>query len=183
MRPRTLILAALLMVLVGLLGFTLVRHAVQAYGPEDEWIPARSIPNTDVNPYGANFFLAPGTGLLQTPNDTSLPSDVDEVSTEQTDLLNQFEIESTTLALTIDWDINDTWSFRSITAQRNTDHVQPFDFDGSEQRFIHTINDREFEDFSQEFQFNYVSDSVKAVMGYSYLDGSAAINSDDATVQ
>jgi hypothetical protein len=24
----------------------------------DEWIPPRSIPNTDVNPYGANFFLA-----------------------------------------------------------------------------------------------------------------------------
>lgn len=58
MRPRTLILAALLVVLVGLLGFILVRHAVQAYGPEDEWTPARPIPNTDVNPYGADFFLA-----------------------------------------------------------------------------------------------------------------------------
>jgi hypothetical protein len=58
LRPRTLILAALLVILVALLGFVLVRHAIQAYSPEDEWTPARSIPNTDVNPYGANFFLA-----------------------------------------------------------------------------------------------------------------------------
>ena len=58
MRPRTLILAALLAVLIGLLGFVLVRHAILAYSPEDEWSPTRPIPNTDVNPYGANFFLA-----------------------------------------------------------------------------------------------------------------------------
>jgi hypothetical protein len=58
LRPRTFILAALLVLLVGLLGFVLVRHAAQAFSLGDEWIPARSIPNTDVNPYGANFFLA-----------------------------------------------------------------------------------------------------------------------------
>ncbi len=58
MRRRTLILAASLAVLVGLLGFLLVRHAIQAYGPEEAWHPALSIPHTDVNPYGANFFLA-----------------------------------------------------------------------------------------------------------------------------
>jgi len=58
LRPRTLILAALLVLLVGLLGFVLIRHAIQAASLDDEWIPARTIPNTDVNPYGANFFLA-----------------------------------------------------------------------------------------------------------------------------
>ncbi len=58
MRRRTLILTTLLVVLVGLLGFVLARHFIQAFGSQDEWLPARSIPNTDVNPYGANFFLA-----------------------------------------------------------------------------------------------------------------------------
>ncbi|HSR30849.1 MAG TPA: hypothetical protein VLY63_09815, partial [Anaerolineae bacterium] len=58
MRPRTLLLLMILAVLVVLLGFLLIRYAVTALSPEDEWIPARSIPNTDVNPYGANFFLA-----------------------------------------------------------------------------------------------------------------------------
>jgi len=120
---------------------------------------------------GANFFLAPGTGLLQSPNDISLPADPDDVATEQGELLKQFEIEATTIALTVDWDLNDRWSLKSITAQRNIDHVQPFDFDGSEQRFIHTINDREFEDFSQEFQVNYSGDAFEAVAGIYYLDG------------
>ena len=58
MRPRTLILAALLAVLIGLLGFVLIRHAVQVLSPEGEWSPTRPVANTDVNPYGANFFLA-----------------------------------------------------------------------------------------------------------------------------
>lgn len=58
MRLRTIVLSVILAVLVGLLGFVLVRYAVSARSPEGEWIPAREIPNTDVNPYGANFFLA-----------------------------------------------------------------------------------------------------------------------------
>ncbi|TDG13672.1 TonB-dependent receptor [Seongchinamella unica] len=144
--------------------------------PNRSGVDAGFMQQLDFFTNGANFFLAPGTGLLSSPNDASLPSDPDEVSTEQGDLLNEFEIESTTVALTIDWDISDTWSVKSITAQRNTDHVQPFDFDGSEQTFIYTVNDREFEDFSQEFQFNYTGDKLQAVMGVYYLDGSAKIS-------
>jgi hypothetical protein len=58
LRLRTIALIALLVALVGLLGFVLIRYAVLAASPEDEWIPARELPNTDVNPYGANFFLS-----------------------------------------------------------------------------------------------------------------------------
>ena len=139
--------------------------------PNRSGVDAGTMAQIDFFTNGANAFLAPGTGLLQSPNDNSLPSDPDSVSTEQGDLLNQYEIEATTLAMTIDWDISDRWSLKSITAQRNIDHVQPFDFDGSEQSFIHTINDREFEDFSQEFQVNYSGDSFEAVAGVYYLDG------------
>lgn len=139
--------------------------------PNRSGVDAATMAQLDFFTNGANQFLAPGTGLLQSPNDVSLPSDPDEVSTEQGELLSQFEIEAMTLALTIDWDITDRWSLKSITAQRNIDHVQPFDFDGSAQRFIHTINDREFEDFSQEFQVNYSGDSFEAVAGVYYLDG------------
>lgn len=143
--------------------------------PNRSGVDAGFMSQLDFFTNGANYFLAPGTGVLQTPNDASLPADVDDVSTSDGDLLDQYEIESTTLALTVDWDINDQWSLKSVTAQRNTDHTQPFDFDGSEQQFIHTINDREFEDFSQELQFNYTSDTIKAVMGLYYLDGSTEI--------
>ncbi len=151
--------------------------------PVRSGVDAATMAGIDFFITGANFFLAPGTGVRQTPNDVSLPTDVDLVSTEQTELLKRYQIESTTLALTVDWDISDSWSMKSITAQRNLDHVQPFDFDGSEQRFIHTINDRDFEDFSQELQFNYEGDAIKAVMGLYYLDGEADIPSAEPTLQ
>ena len=57
-RLRTVALIAALVVLVGLLAFVLIRHAVLVRSPEEEWIAARTVPHTDVNPYGANFFLA-----------------------------------------------------------------------------------------------------------------------------
>jgi hypothetical protein len=50
-------LAVIVVVLVSLLGLILIRQAMLAQPAGDEWIPAREIPNTDVNPYGANFFL------------------------------------------------------------------------------------------------------------------------------
>jgi hypothetical protein len=58
LRPRTLTLAIILAVLVGLLGLVLIRYTISATTPEDEWVAARTMPDTDVNPYGANFFLA-----------------------------------------------------------------------------------------------------------------------------
>jgi hypothetical protein len=54
---RTVGIIVVLAVLAGLLGFVLIRYAVVAFSPE-EWRPARLVPNTDVNPFGANFFLA-----------------------------------------------------------------------------------------------------------------------------
>jgi len=50
-------LIAALVVLAGLLGLALIRYALSAQPSDRSWRPARTIPNTDVNPYGANFFL------------------------------------------------------------------------------------------------------------------------------
>jgi hypothetical protein len=58
LRLRTIILAAILVALAGLLGLVFIRYSLSARSTTDEWIPVRTIPNTDVNPYGANFFLA-----------------------------------------------------------------------------------------------------------------------------
>jgi hypothetical protein len=58
LRLRTITLTTLLIVMIGLLGLVFIRYAVSARSTVDEWIPARTIANTDVNPYGANFFLA-----------------------------------------------------------------------------------------------------------------------------
>ncbi len=58
MRLRTTLLIAALAVLFGLLSFFLIRYGVMVQTTGDDWSPAREVPNTDVNPYGANFFLA-----------------------------------------------------------------------------------------------------------------------------
>jgi hypothetical protein len=47
-----------LVVLAGLIGVVILRYAVSARPAEDERRQARTVPNTDVNPYGADFFLA-----------------------------------------------------------------------------------------------------------------------------
>ena len=57
-RLRTVVLIGLVVALVGLLGWVLIRYALAVRSPEAEWSPARTVPNTDVNPFGANFFLA-----------------------------------------------------------------------------------------------------------------------------
>jgi hypothetical protein len=50
-------LIAAVVVLAGLLGLVLIRYALAAQPSDGNWRSARTIPNTDVNPYGANFFL------------------------------------------------------------------------------------------------------------------------------
>jgi hypothetical protein len=40
------------------LAFVLIRYAVSVQAPGDAWHAANPVPNTDVNPYGADFFLA-----------------------------------------------------------------------------------------------------------------------------
>ena len=57
LRFRTILLATALGGTLGLLAFVLIRYVVLTHGG-DPWTPTRTIPHTDVNPYGANFFLS-----------------------------------------------------------------------------------------------------------------------------
>ena len=119
---------------------------------------------------GANRFLGPGIGLVTTPNDASVPSDIDVVNTEFGSEFGRYEIETRTTALTIEWDISDRWRLKSVTAGRSVDNVQVFDFDGTSQQFITTTTPREADDYSQELQLNYSGEQLNAVVGLYYLD-------------
>lgn len=57
-RLRTVALTVILIAIFGALSLVLVRYAGLARSPADAWVAARAVPNTDVNPYGANFFLS-----------------------------------------------------------------------------------------------------------------------------
>lgn len=119
---------------------------------------------------GANQFLGEGMGVVSTPNDLSLPRDEDTVNTEYGEGFDEFEVVTSTVALTVDWEVSDNWTLKSVTAQRDLENTQPFDFDGSDQVFIRSLLPREATDFSQEFQLNYSGDRVEAVMGLYYLE-------------
>lgn len=58
MRRRTITLVGALLALVALLAFVLIRYAASVQTPGDAWHAANPVPNTDVNPYGADFFVA-----------------------------------------------------------------------------------------------------------------------------
>jgi iron complex outermembrane recepter protein len=133
---------------------------------------------------GANAIYGPGTAILDTPSDVSLASDVDTVNTAHLNPgFNVVEIETTSASGTIKWDINDVVALKSITAYRETSNPRGFDFDGSDQLFINTNSYQKNEDFSQEFQFNFTTDTVDAVAGIYYLDGSYEIDKPGITYQ
>ena len=112
-------------------------------------------------------YLAPGQAL-----DTSVPTNVDHVNTAFVEGgFDDFKIDTTGVSLTADWDLNEAWSLKSVTALRSVKPDYAFDFDGSDQVFINTFQERDMKDWSQELQLNYVSGNVNAVAGFYYLDG------------
>lgn len=77
------------------------------------------------------------------------------------------------VSMDIQWDINDTWIFKSITADRSDDSDSLIDFD--------SLPDADFdapviytnEQFSQEFQLLFTGEKLSGVMGFYYLDANA----------
>ena len=112
-------------------------------------------------------YLAPGQTY-----DTRLPTDVDEVNTAFiAGGFDEYFIDTNSVSLTALWDLDDAWSLKSVTAVREMERAAPFDFDGSDQVFINTLQQWDTEDFSQEFQLNFSSDRVNAVFGVYLLEG------------
>ncbi|MCZ0943871.1 MAG: TonB-dependent receptor [Gammaproteobacteria bacterium] len=112
-------------------------------------------------------YLAPGEML-----DTSLPTDKDHVNTAFVEGgFDQFELDTTGISLTADWDMGDVWLAKSITALRTMEHSVPFDFDGSHQVFINTLQEWDSDDWSQELQLHYTGHNLNGVAGFYYLNG------------
>ena len=112
-------------------------------------------------------YLAPGEML-----DVNIDPDLDSVNTAfLEDGYNEFKIKSRGLALTINWDLNEAWSLKSVSAYRRLTNTTPYDFDGSHQLFIDTLIQADAEDYSEELQLNYNGDNLNAVFGLYYLNG------------
>lgn len=89
------------------------------------------------------------------------------------DVVDQ-EVEAQGLSLTGDFQINDQWTFRSITAWREDTSITPIDFDALPSADLDVPAIYENEQFSQEFQLVYTGERLNGIIGAYYLDAEAS---------
>ncbi|WP_372706998.1 TonB-dependent receptor [Brevundimonas sp.] len=83
-------------------------------------------------------------------------------------------VENQGLALTLQAEINDNWTFKSITAYRDGDTETVIDFDNTPAPTLDIPAFYSDEQMTQEFQFLFDYDRVQGVAGFFYLDGTAS---------
>jgi len=82
--------------------------------------------------------------------------------------------DSSGYSMTIDWAINSSWSFKSITAHRESDSLNNIDFDTTPAPIADVIATYFDEQDSQELQFIYGGPGkLDGVFGFYYFDGKA----------
>lgn len=80
-------------------------------------VNADTINEIDARTNGANAVYGPGTAAVPTLSDTQLPRNVDSVNTAHLfPGYNISEVKTTSVSGTIDWNINDSWAVKSVTA-------------------------------------------------------------------
>ncbi len=83
------------------------------------------------------------------------------------------EVTTAGQALTITWDINDAWQFKSVTATRDGDTLSDIDFDQLNRPSFDVLAVYEDEQDSQEFQLSYTGERLDFVSGVYLFDGEA----------
>jgi len=78
-------------------------------------------------------------------------------------------IKTSTHALTLNWDINEQWALKSVSAYRYSGSAPQQDLDGSATPGMETRQTVRNAARSQEFQANYTGDGVDGVMGLYYF--------------
>jgi iron complex outermembrane receptor protein len=102
-----------------------------------------------------------------------LPISEDRYDTNSGAKLQRNTTDTQGASLTIDWDVNDTWSIKSVTAWRDGDTEGAIDFDLGPYP-IADVNAHYFdEQRSQEFQLNYDGAQWQAVFGLYYMQAKA----------
>ena len=81
---------------------------------------------------------------------------------------NKVELEG--MSLTINYDINDDWSIKSITSSRESYSPTNIDFDNTSLRIFDVPAFYDDEQTSQEFQLNYNTDGLTVVSGLYLFD-------------
>jgi len=83
------------------------------------------------------------------------------------------KVETSGLSLTIDWNINDAFSFKSVTASREGDTYTNIDFDNTALKSFDVPAIYDDTQFTQELQLSYLGKGMTAVGGVYYYTGDA----------
>ncbi|RUO18744.1 hypothetical protein CWE08_10970 [Aliidiomarina iranensis] len=77
------------------------------------------------------------------------------------------------MSAVVDWELNQNWMFKSVTAKREGFTDTNIDFDSTEMPTLLVPAIYEDEQFTQEFQLNYADENLRFVSGLYYYDGEA----------
>ena len=110
--------------------------------------------------------LCPGFQITCAPNDSRFDT--------QSGLAPLNGTDSQGSSLVVSADMNDAWSFKSISAYRKSDSENNIDFDTTPARIVDVMATYYDKQFSQEFQAVYDAGSkLSGVLGVYYFDGEA----------
>ncbi|HEY7775603.1 MAG TPA: TonB-dependent receptor plug domain-containing protein, partial [Kineobactrum sp.] len=144
--------------------------------PSDDWLIRLAYDKSDdkTNPV-AGYRPFPGAvsgvPVLDDVYDTTAGAS-EQVSTAGINGNNQVEAEG--IMMSIDWNLSDTTTLRSITAYREDYTESVIDFDGLAVMDFDAPVIYDNEQLSQEFQLLYNAERWNAVAGFYYLDATAA---------
>lgn len=112
-------------------------------------------------------------GYRLTPSLTTGQQPYDSVYDSNTALPVDNLVETEGYSMTIDWDINDAWRFKSVTAGREGFTDTNIDFDSTPNPVLLVPAIYEDEQFTQEFQLGYSSANFDFIGGLYLYDGEA----------
>ncbi len=153
--------------------------------PSDDWLVriAYDKLKDKTNPV-AGFRPFPGAAsgvpVLNDRYDTTAGAS-DSISTAGINGNNEIEAEG--VMLSVDWNLSDTTTLRSISAWREDYTESVIDFDGLAVMDFDAPVIYDNEQFSQEFQLLYNADRWNLVAGFYYLDATAANDFDVVLAQ
>lgn len=94
----------------------------------------------------------------------------DSIYDSYTSLPTTNKVETEGVNLTVQWDVNNSTTLKSITSQRENYSPVNIDFDNTPLRIFDVPAIYEDEWFTQEFQLNYRADNFNVVSGLYYFD-------------
>ncbi len=143
---------------------------LQAYRITAEYTPTDNIfvqfgydKTEDSSNSKGGYRLLPSLLTNQAPVPSSIYDSYTSMPTEN-------KVETEGMNLTVEWDLNDSMTLKSITSQRENYSPVSIDFDNTPLRIfdVPAIYDDEW--FTQEFQLNYRADNFNLVSGLYYFD-------------